>query len=47
MEPISVHVHAWDPISAAGVVSELRPRPKSSSVKLYCSAGPLTLQAAD
>jgi DNA-binding NarL/FixJ family response regulator len=28
MEPITVHVHAWDPISAAGVVSELRPRPE-------------------
>lgn len=28
MEPITVHVHAWDPISAAGVVSELRPSPE-------------------
>jgi DNA-binding NarL/FixJ family response regulator len=28
MEPITVHVHAWDPISAAGVVSELRSRPE-------------------
>ncbi|MUN61967.1 DNA-binding response regulator [Kocuria sediminis] len=28
MEPITVHVHAWDPISAAGVISELRPRPE-------------------
>lgn len=28
MEAITVRVHAWDPISAAGVVSELRPRPE-------------------
>ncbi|MCJ8505898.1 response regulator transcription factor [Kocuria flava] len=28
MEPITVRVHAWDPISAAGVISELRPRPE-------------------
>ena len=28
MERTTVHVHAWDPISRAGVASQLRPRPE-------------------